>query len=330
MIDPEQILTSAGFEQEFRELLEGEISVFAQRAHYLFDISHPCDRYKVWRSTMWEAQRRHDPVLEAIFKEGHLHQPHVYQRLEQMGFSVVREQDRSKQWKVGSGAVISGRVDGRITAYRGTKYSPTLLLEIKSCSSHTFDTLQTMDDVRKAREHYVRTYYDQCQVGMLLENVERALLVLKNKATGWIKTLGVFPLDYAHAERVIQRIERLQGMITAQVDPPPIPYEPSICDRCGFNYLCWPVRDEKDGAVVLEDSQLAEDIDLWMELRPKHAEYEKVDKGLKAKVKTLVPAKGTGLVGEYVIQLTEKEVKAETAPRPARTDTIVSIKKLAT
>jgi CRISPR/Cas system-associated exonuclease Cas4 (RecB family) len=328
MIDAEQVLTPEGFSQEFSSLLEGEISIFAQRAWYLFDISHPCDRYKVWRSTMWEAQRKHEPVLEAIFGEGHLHQPHVYHRLEQMGFTVIRESDRSRQWKVGNGAVISGRVDGRISGYRGQKYVPTLLLEIKSCSSHTFDTLQTIDDVRKAREHYVRTYYDQCQVGMLLENVERALLVLKNKATGWIKTLGVFPLNYAHAESVIKRIERLQGMVTANVDPPPISYEPSICDRCGFSYLCWPPRDEREGAVVLTDSQLAEEIDQWVELKPKHAEYEKLDKGLKAKIRTLVPAKGTGLVGEYVIQLTEKEVKAEAAPRPARTDTIVSIKKL--
>jgi CRISPR/Cas system-associated exonuclease Cas4 (RecB family) len=333
MIDAQSVLTPEGFAEAEEAWLKSKVNVWPSRAHYLFNAAHPCDRHLVWNWNLWEAKKGHGPTLESIFGEGRIHQEDTYRRLEAMGFKIVREQDRSKQWRVGKNkdVIISGRVDGRVIGYRDRKYDPSWLLEIKSASPYQFDRLNIWQDLLNSEHHYVRNHYLQGQLGMLLENIDHCVEVLKNKLTGRLKIIP-FELDFAYVEDAVKRIERLDGMVKRREDPPPIGYDERICGDCGFNFMCWPPRDLGEGAALIEDAAFVEDLvvreALLAELGGKPKQLEELDKDIKLRAKKYVAPGGTGIAGPFVVEVSERHVKAEAKPRPERTDTLVKIKRL--
>jgi hypothetical protein len=283
VVDPEAVLAPEGFDEAQRDALASEISIFPARAFYPSSIGHPCDRFLVWNFTRWQTKARHDVVLQSIFDEGRLHQPSIYVRLEQMGFEVVRESDRPTQYKVGR-AVISGRPDGRVIGFRGTKYKPPLILEAKSMSGYQWEAVSTAKDLLTSPSVWVRSYYAQGHMYALLESLPRILFVLKNKQTGMLKAI-LDELDYGYAEQILQRVERLHPMVERGIDPDPIPFDLGICGDCGWKGQCYPARSFGDGATVLDDAELIALLERREQLRPSSAEYERLDKAVKDRLK---------------------------------------------
>jgi hypothetical protein len=325
-IDAERAVTPDGFTELLRRQLETEISVYPARAWYPSQLGHPCDRHLVWRWTKWQQQRPHDWILQAIFDEGRLHQPHVYTRLEQLGFDIIRESDRPTQWKSGN-AVISGRLDGKIRGFRGQRFKPARILEIKTTQGWQFDRLNSIEDIQQAEPHYIREYADQGYLYCFLEGVPQGVLVLKSKGTGLLKAIP-FELDFGRAEELLQRVERLQPMVDKGVDPPPIPYDAAVCGRCPFLHLCYPPKDLGAGAGLIDDAALIEDLVVRERLKPARDQYEDLDKGIKARLKRLgMKAGAQAVAGAFLIQVAERAVKEYTVK--ARTDTIFEITQLA-
>lgn len=281
----------------------------------------------VWNFTRWQEKRPHDWVLQSIFGEGRLHQPSVYTRLEAWGFDIVRESDRPSQYKLGAGAVVSGRLDGKIRGYKTEKFRPPLVLEIKTAQGYAYDRLNTIQDIERADHYYVRNYADQGHLYCFLENLPRGVIVLKSKATGALKPIP-FELDFGRAEALLQRFERLQPLIDKQVDPPPIPFDRDVCGRCPFTHVCWPPKDFGAGAGLIEDAQLIEDLAAREKVKAARDQYEDLDKGIKARLKQLgLKAGAKAIAGAYLIQVAERSVKEFTVK--ARTDTIFDIERIA-
>jgi hypothetical protein len=297
VVDPEAVLTPEGFDAALRVVLESEISIFPARAFYPSSIGHPCDRFLVWNFTRWQTKARHDVVLQSIFDEGKLHQPSVYQRLEQIGFEVVRESDRPTQYKVGR-ATISGRPDGRVIGFRGTKYKPPLILEAKSMSGYQWDTVRTSRDLLNSPSVWQRSYYAQAHMYALLENTPRILFALKNKQTGMLKVIPD-ELDYGYAEQILQRVERLHPMVERGLDPDPIPFDLGICGDCGWKGQCYPARSFGDGATVLDDAELIALLERRETLKPSNREYERIDEAVKARLKR--EGVKFALVGPFIV-----------------------------
>jgi hypothetical protein len=332
-LDAETAATPDGFAQLLKRQLEEEITVYPARAWYPSSIGHPCDRYLVFNFTRWQDKKRHDYVLQAIFGEGNLHQPAIYQRLERMGFEIVRESDRPTQYKPAPGVVISGRPDGRVLGWRdpktgsGGRYAMPRILEIKTTQSYQFDRLNTIDDILGADQHYIRGYADQGYTYSFLENLPQGLIALKNKATGMLKVIP-YELDFDRAEWLLQRVERLQPMVDKVIDPPPMPYDKDVCGRCAFLHLCYPPKDFGAGAQVLEDSQLVEDLAKREVLQPTKKEFEDVDKAIKAKLKQLGLKTGaTVMCGPFIIEVSERAVKSYTTKD--RVDTLFEFTRVA-
>jgi hypothetical protein len=281
--NPERVLTTAGFDEALRTVLESEISVYPARAFYPSSIGHPCDRALVWAFTRWQTKARHDAVLQAIFDEGRLHQPSIYARLEQMGFEVIRESDRPVQYRVGR-AVISGRPDGRIVGFRGTKYRPPVILEAKSLSGYQWDQIRAARDLLASPSPWTKSYYAQGHMYALLENTPRILFALKNKQTGMLKAIPD-ELDYAYAEEILQRVERLHPMVEQGIDPEPIPFTLAVCGGCGWRGECYPARSFGDGASVLEDPALVELLERRETLALAAKEYGELDREVKERLK---------------------------------------------
>lgn len=319
------VLAPNEFETAQRASLAKRINIYPARAFYPSSAGHPCDRHLVWRFTRWQEARTHDPTLQSIFDEGNFHQPNIYDRLEAIGFLLIRESDRPRQWVLRNGAVISGRVDGRLIGYRGEKWAKPLLLEIKSASPRTFDAIDTYADILTAREHYVRGYADQSQIYLMLEELEEGVLIFKNKLTGMLKAVP-FGLDADYAEHVVARIERLHELVQAKTDPPPIDYEERVCGGCAFEHLCYPPRDLGPGVVPLEgELELLENMERRDELKAASTEYAAVDKAVKARLKRLGTFEAA-LLGPYAIERKEVPVKGFTVA--ARTDIRFDIRRL--
>lgn len=319
------VLTPENFDAAQAAALKKRISVYPARAFYPSSAGHPCDRYMVWRFLRWQEMEPHGTTLQSIFDEGNLHQPSVYARLEAIGFQIVRESDRPRQWTLRNGAVISGRVDGRLIGFNGEKWAKPLLLEVKSASPRSFDAVDTYSDILTAREHYVRGYADQSQLYLMLEELEAGVLVMKNKLTGMLKSVP-FELDASYAERVVSRIERLHEMVQAKTSPPPIDYEERICGECGFRALCYPPRDLGAGVVPIEgELELLENIERREELKAAKAEYEAVDKSVKARLKRIGTFEAA-LLGPYAIERREVPVKGFTVE--PRTDIRFDIRRV--
>lgn len=285
-IDAGQAVTSDGFAELLRKALESEIEIWPMRSFYPSLLGHPCDRYLVWRATRYAEQARHSPELQSIFDHGRAHQPLIYHRLEQLGFELVRESDRPKQWRPRGpyGPVISGRPDGRIIAFCGTPYRPPRVLEAKSLSGYQWDRIETVDDLRHASSHWTRSYYAQGQLYCFLEDTPHGVFVLISKQTGMLKLIP-FELDYAYVEELLQRTESLLPMIQQGVDPDPIPFDANVCGGCGFLKICYPPRSFGEGASVIEDPELVEQLERREQLRATAKEYEALDDAVKARLK---------------------------------------------
>jgi hypothetical protein len=298
-IDPKDALTPEGFELLQADLLESEIRINPSRAWYPSAIGHPCDRLLVWRFNRHEEQRRHSPELQSIFNEGKAHQPLIYARLRELGFRIVEESDRPAQYRVG-GALISGRPDGRIVEFRGQRYYPPLSLEVKSMSEYQWRATNTEYDLRTSKSVWTRCYHAQGHLGAFLDNLSGGVYVLKSKQTGMLKPIR-FDLDFAFAEELLKKAERLQPMVEQGVDPDPISYDPKICGSCGFRPLCYPPRSFGEGAKVITDELLIEDLRRRQELREGHDEYDELDATIKDRLSLLGVGEIT-LAGEFLIE----------------------------
>jgi hypothetical protein len=296
--DPERAVTSEGFDELLRAQLESEITIYPARTFYPSSIGHPCDRYIVWTFTKWEQRERYSAELQSIFDEGRLHQPSIYKRLEQLGFDVVTESDRPVQHRLGQ-AVISGRPDGRIIGFRGARYRPPIVLEAKSMSDYQWETIRTTLDLLASDTPSLKGYYAQGHIYAFLENTPRLAFALKNKQTGLIKFLPD-ELDYGYAESILQRVERLQPMVEQAIDPAPIPYQGRICGRCPFAGLCYPARSFGEGASVLQDPHLLEQLEERDRLHGAKAKYDELDKAVKARLKR--EGVKYAIAGDFVVE----------------------------
>lgn len=318
-MDADQILTTDGFEEAQRAHLEQKRKIWPARAWYPSSVGHPCDRALVWRFTRWDSQTLHGHVLQSIFDQGNELQPIIQRRLEALGFTVQGEGDRPKQYRV-KGALISGRPDGKLIAYRGEKYRPAPVAEFKSMSSWQFERTRTLGDLRKSSSHWTRNYFAQGQLYAYLEDVPAGVYVLMDKTLGMLRLIP-FDLDYAYVEELLQRVERLQPLVEQGVDPDPIPFDPSVCGGCGFKAQCYPPRDFGPGLRVIEDGALLEDLEEIRRLEEAADQHAVLTKSVKERLKVLVGAEGEAVIGPWSATL--KKVHKATYSVPEHDETHV-------
>lgn len=283
-----------------RETLESTILVYPTRAWYPSSLGHPCDRFLVWSFTHPEWRQPHDAILESIFREGRLHhagetpgqgaRASIYARLEEMGFDLFRDPPKPTQYRVGN-AVLSGKPDGWIRGFRGERFPQLIVFEGKSLAAHSWDRLNSIDDVLSAPDHWTRGYAEQLNCYLFLENLEHGALVLKSKGTGLLKWLPT-QLDYGRAECMLVRIEQLEPYVATASDPEPIAYDHGICGRCPFLGSCYPSRSLGAGATVLDAGDRAYETLLTLiaerdALAESSKEYDRLDRAVKKELREI-------------------------------------------
>lgn len=285
------MLTPDIFDAALKESFEKEIKIYPARSNWPSTAGHPCDRYLVWRRTRWQEQAVHDAGLQSIFDEGREHQQKVIDRLVKMGFEVT-ETDRPFEY-----AGYSGKIDGKIKAFKGERYEKPIPIEIKTCSPWVFAKLKTEQDIIAAKEHYIRGYQHQMTLYLLMNDAEDGAYIFKNKLSGWLKFIPA-KIDWTLADSLVLRSKAIDRMAADKTDPPPISYDDGICGRCGFLGLCYPPKDFGEGAELIVDQEFVDMLTRHQELKSAASEYEAIDKAVSARVKNhpLI------LAGDYIIE----------------------------
>lgn len=316
-------LNPVSFQTAQAERLATTIETWPWKSFRSSGMGHPCDRYITWSFTRWKEAAPHGFVLESIFQLGRALQPIAEQRLVDMGFRFHREPYKAEQYRIGK-ATISAKPDVLITGYQGAHYNPPIVGDIKGVQAWAWGHYHDIHDFWAADNWIVRGYATQVNLQMLLMDLPVGVLFLFSKGHGLIKPVP-FELDYAAAEAVLQRVERLQGEVEAQRDPPPIEYDDGICGRCGFLALCYPPRDMGAGAVVVQDEQLIEDLGRRAILKETASEYSALQKSVNARLKQFGDFEML-LAGEWVV--VRKEVTVKGYSVPPRIDTRFEIRSL--
>ena len=244
-----------------------------------------CDRRIYYYITCGELADEINTDLAAIFEEGKDQEPTVRRLLSELGFEVKKASFTANWDKYN----ISGGIDG-IISDNGTSY----IAEIKTVSEYAWRSVITPEDFNEG--YYNKKWYAQMQIYLLLFNHEKGIFILKRKQAKQLRIIEV-QLDYAYAEGLLQKAERVNKAIEVGIEPGYLPNNPVECKRCAFfGKVCNPPLDFGDMAVI-EDPELERKLERRAEIENVHKEYEVLDKELKERFREIPAA----ICGNYSI-----------------------------
>lgn len=250
------------------------------------DLGHPCLRYHVLNRTRWQERTLHDVGLQYIFDMGSEIEKIVIREMQDAGIDVI-EQQRAFSW---DGYNITGHIDGRVLA-DGKAYP----FEIKSMSPYVFDTVNSIDDMKRGKYLYLRKYPVQLNLYLLMSETERGVFILKNKVNGRLKEIWM-DVDYAMGEETLQRAEAINAHVAAGTIPEPCEYDEQVCGNCPYSHIC--IRERVGKEIEIEDNdELAELIAKMLELEDAHKEHELLNK----QISKLVEGRSKLVCGDYYI-----------------------------
>jgi hypothetical protein len=257
-------------------------------ANHASELAHPCTRYLVLKRHDWKAETLPSLSLQYIFEEGHIHEDAVSDLLKKAGFKVTKSQV-SLDWPEQPSLKITGHIDGTVKV-DGREYP----IEVKSVSTHYFDTIQTFNDIKMHKYWFVRKWAGQLTLYLAMMNTDQGLMVLKNKNDGRVRIIDVV-LDYDLAEALVKKAEVVNAHVAAKTLPDPIEWD-DCCERCGFHpHLCMP-DIIREGAEIMDDPELEAELERREELKPLVKEYGEIEDDLKKKL-----YKRTGFCGVFEI-----------------------------
>jgi CRISPR/Cas system-associated exonuclease Cas4 (RecB family) len=251
----------------------------------------------------WKAETLPPLSLQYIFEEGNLHEDAVGDLLKKAGFKVSKSQT-ALDWPEQPKLKITGHIDGTVTVD-----DKELPIEIKSVSTHYFDTIQTFEDIKTHKYWFVRKWAGQLTLYLTMMNKDQGLMVLKNKNDGRIKILDVM-LDYDLAESLAKKAEAINAHVAAGTLPEPIEWDDNLCGRCGFYpHLCMP-DIVREGAEIMDDPDLEAELERREILKPLASEYEKLEDTLKKKLNGRTGFCGSFEIGGKIVERKEYKVDA--------------------
>jgi CRISPR/Cas system-associated exonuclease Cas4 (RecB family) len=229
----------------------------------------------------------HDARVQLIFDEGH-HQERIFMNdLSEAGISVV-EQQTPFEWKMYQ---ITGTVDGKYIE-DGVAYP----LEFKSMNPMIFDQVHVFDDFKK--KPWTRAYMAQITLYMLMQGIDKAIFILKNKSSGELKQITV-DLDYELGEACIKACEEINLHVASGTLPERIK-DIQVCKDCGYKHICCP--DIQFGAPlkIKDDPMFEERIDKYFLLKPIEEECSKTYEIIKTEAKAQAESDQLNMVvGNY-------------------------------
>lgn len=279
-------------------------------------LAHDCRAYAMFMRTVPPERRRAIGTdLAMIFSEGNDQGRMVTRDLIDAGF-IVSDQESQMAWPKFQ---ISGRKDLKIWK---DGFREKINVEVKSCSPFTYDKIKTAEDISDAKQHWLRKWYKQVALYMVLQGVEKYWLLLKSKSKGAIKIIEFVMTDdiYNTAEEMIKKAEWVNNLIRIGEMPKPEDKISDVdyCQECEFYDVCLPDLSFGPGAVIFDEESIAElvaQLDHLAELKPLAKEYKDLDDELKAEMK-MHSSEGQNkiVIGPWIVDIKEQSRKSVVMP----------------
>ncbi len=285
-----------------------------QHGNRASNLGHPCLRFLTYCRTHSKQRLAVDTNLQSIFQEGKLHEREWNRLAVDLGFHVVESQESF--WM--ADVQISGHSDGCIVR-RNDEGGVPVLHDYKTITGNLWPRINAFEDLVKMG--YTSRWIDQMMLYMLMKNVWAGMIVLKSKQHGRLKCLP-FMLDLDRAEALLQKAEKVNVCVAGWILPEQIPYQESVCGRCGFLHICQPAI-QFEGTEKIDDPEVISDIGRLLELKPAKAEHDKLVRNLKDRFHPIgkdteyeEAMESTAMAGEFLIRIIRKKT-AGTPAKPA-------------
>ncbi len=252
-----------------------KIKGYPQHVNRASSIGHPCTRYLTYSRTHWQEKKLHDVGLQYVFDLGNLYEAAFLQDLREAGLSIEEQQTPffDKEYQ------LSGHIDGKLPL-NGRR----IPIEAKSMAPYTWDTINSIEDVRHAKAHYVRGYEGQVLCYLYFHKEETGLMFFINKVSGKIKQIEV-PFDQGRMDEILQKCTAINEHVAAETLPEKIDWDEGACGRCGFLHICYPDKDFGPGLEALDDVELESMLEQRAGLVESYKTYQEIDEAIKEAVK---------------------------------------------
>lgn len=213
-----------------------------------------CQRRGVLTQTNWKDQEPWSAESLIRFEEGNLQEKAVMRALENAGIEPI-EQQMSFEWPEYN---LSGHIDCTILVD-----GKALPLEVKSAAPSIFAQISDFESLNK--KPWLRAYKAQITLYMLFKNIDKGIMLFKDKSSGLMKQINV-DLDYELGEAALKTAEIINQNIKDGSRPPRIK-DIDVCSECPFKSLCCP--DVRFGAElrIEDDPDYEAKIDRYLELK---------------------------------------------------------------
>lgn len=274
-------------ESRWQERIRAKIRSGAHPTNRASMLGDPCLRRLVLYRTKGEQAEPPSERLQSIFEQGNQVESYVRRVLSECGIELESAQAEFPR----NDYQITGHVDG-LARWNGEM----LVVEIKSINGPDWERITSEDDLIRAGKLWLRKWYDQLQVYLLLADLKQAVLVLYNKATGELKALTIGQ-NLARAEELTTKAE-LVNLHLAEGSLPDFIQDVAECRRCPFlARACDPPLDFGPGARVITDETLIELAETRERTGQAAEEYTVADKRLKEALRGVEQ----GIMGPYAI-----------------------------
>jgi hypothetical protein len=278
---------AAELQAAFWRLKKSRIRISNSLTTRASSIGDPCERRLFYGRTASELAVPHKPELQAIFDLGNALEEFVLAELRAMGCEIVqRERDHLDRQHE-----LSAHTDARI---RMPGWPRPLTAEVKGLNPYTAESIETIEDIRSSRQHWVRKYYDQLQTYLFFDQAELGVFVLLNKVSGQIGFIDC-PRDEGRIQELLAKAARIRDAVRANEPPPRNATED--CGRCPFQHVCLPDRTFGPGVQIMDSEEVEQLIQLRLELADAKRDYDAADRQLKK----LLPESEDLIVGDFVV-----------------------------
>ena len=269
-------------------------------------MGHECVRYLTYERVAWDKKVPIKSDVVRVMQEGNLHEQAVMEIIRKLGYQVI-EQQRAFNWQKFQ---ITGHVDGKIY-YEGKR----IPLEVKSMGRNMYGIARKEMSNGKVQNKWLRKYLCQINLYMMMDNIDEAIFIFKNRDNGEIFASGVV-LDYELSESLLKKAETINYHVEKGIIPDGI-NDIDICIDCGYAHICNPEvlasqNAEFDMQKLIELERL---IDQRKELEASIKDIQDAIEDLKEKEKELIGESEYIPLGKYIIkgkwvEMPERVVKA--------------------
>ena len=169
-------------EEKIKKHVVSSASQWPVKSNRASEIGHPCLRHLYLLRTNWKEKSLPNYELLLRFREGNIHEREVLRLFAESGIQVL-EQSRGFYWKE---IDTTGHIDAKIVL--GDVALPA---EVKSATSFSFASVNSVEDMLNHKWFYMRKYPAQMTMYLLMDEKEQGVFVFKDKGSGQIKFIPI-------------------------------------------------------------------------------------------------------------------------------------------